>query len=390
MALYPHSEYCLGPSFIVKHQGSPCHLVVASQNAQINLLGCGPSVLHCGQLLDYSSCFHNLSHHPNSDTWRLHRIVDASSFSYDLFRILSQLMCVRGLSRESIQIPIDRSKALQVGVQVTFDAKELGEILDIPSEGYNNYTGQRWPSLDSLPTDLAITRRFCDVTEVNEVKVVHKSEMKPCQKVIFEFVNKCLLPRQERRHIANYMDLVLMECLESGRQINWPAFIIKLLDRVINSSKAHATSYGFILTIVLDRCKVSLKKWEMATSKDYFGINALIACDYEVTSIPNELGSSKKTPINSKVRALVQESGAKDAKIVRLKARLAEDELKGSGCCCNRFCGGFTVEAALQKRGGALQKRLEVKGSGTEGAKELPHLRDRRCGWCGAEVDWGS
>ncbi|XP_070018051.1 uncharacterized protein [Nicotiana sylvestris] len=139
------------------------------------------------------------------------------------------------------------------GVQVTFDAEKLGGILDIPTEGCDDYTMQRWPSLDSLPTALEITRRFCDVEEVNEAKFVHKSEMKPQHKVLFEFVNKCLLPRQERRHIANYMDFVLMECLECGRQINWPAFIIKQLDRVINGSKAHATPYGFILTTVLDR-----------------------------------------------------------------------------------------------------------------------------------------
>ncbi|XP_070007550.1 uncharacterized protein [Nicotiana sylvestris] len=151
-------------------------------------------------------------------------------------------------------------------VQVTFDAEKLGEILDIPAEGYDDYT-----------------RRFCNVPEVNEAKFVHKSEMKPQHKVLFEFVNKCLLPRLERRHIANYMDLV------------------------------------------------PLKKWEMATSKDYFGINTLIAYDYEVIAIPNESGLSNKTPLNSKVIDLVQESGAKDAEIARLKARLAEVESERDG-----------------------------------------------------------
>lgn len=57
--------------------------------------------------------------------------------------------------------------------------------------------------------------------------------MKPEHKVLFEFVNKCLLLRQERRHTANYMDLVFLECLVRGKQINWPTFIVKLLDRVI-------------------------------------------------------------------------------------------------------------------------------------------------------------
>ena len=69
-----------------------------------------------------------------------------------------------------------------------------------------------------------------------------------------------------------------------------------------------------------------MKKWEVGTSKDHFGANTLIACDYEVHATPKEPGSSKKVPVNSKVRALVQESGAKDAEIERLKKRLAEVE----------------------------------------------------------------
>nr|XP_016459579.1 PREDICTED: uncharacterized protein LOC107783122 [Nicotiana tabacum] len=226
----------------------------------------------------------------------------------------------------NVEVQDGKVSSLMKGVQVSFEAEKLGEILDIPSEGFDDYTRQRWPCLDSLPTALEITRRFCDAEDVNEARAVQKSEMRPQHKVLFEFVNKCLFPRQERRHIANYMNLVLMECLESGRQINWPAFIIKLLDRVINGSKAHATPYGFILTTIMDRFNMPMKKWEMASSKDHFGINTLIVCDYLVSAIPNEPGSSKKTSINSKVRALVQECEAKDAEIARFKARVVEVE----------------------------------------------------------------
>nr|XP_016442932.1 PREDICTED: triadin-like [Nicotiana tabacum] len=113
-----------------------------------------------------------------------------------------------------------RNELIEFMANVAFDAKKLGEILDMPSEGFDDYTRQRWPCQDSLPAALAITMRFCDSEEVNEARAVQKSEMRPEHKVLSEFVNKCLLPRQERRHIANYMDLVLMECLEKGKQIN--------------------------------------------------------------------------------------------------------------------------------------------------------------------------
>ncbi|XP_070010257.1 uncharacterized protein [Nicotiana sylvestris] len=110
-------------------------------------------------------------------------------------------------------------RSLLKGVQVTFDPEKLGEILDIPSEGFDDYTRQRWPCLGSLTTALEITRRFCDAEDVNEARVVQK-----------------------------------------------------------------------------------------------------------INAIPNEPGSSKKTPINSKVMALVQECETKNAEIARLKARVAKVE----------------------------------------------------------------
>lgn len=92
-----------------------------------------------------------------------------------------------------------------------------------------------------------------------------------------------------------------MECLDSGRQINWPGFIIQLFDRVLNGTKTHTVPYGFILTIVLAHFKVPIKKWEVGTSKNHFGANTLTACDYEVQTTPKEPGLSKKVLVNIKM-----------------------------------------------------------------------------------------
>nr|XP_009619758.1 E3 ubiquitin-protein ligase BRE1-like 2 [Nicotiana tomentosiformis] len=78
--------------------------------------------------------------------------------------------------------------------------------------------------------------RVTSVVKGAIAKAVYKSEMKHAHKVLFEFVNKVVLPRQERRHIATFMDLVLLECLDSGRQINWLGFIIELLNRESGSN----------------------------------------------------------------------------------------------------------------------------------------------------------
>lgn len=55
------------------------------------------------------------------------------------------------------------------GVKVQFDAPKLGKILDIPCEGYDDYTRQRWPCLDDLPSALQITINFCDTDSIEDV-----------------------------------------------------------------------------------------------------------------------------------------------------------------------------------------------------------------------------
>lgn len=80
-------------------------------------------------------------------------------------------------------------------VAVRFDDKELREILGVPAEKYNDYKKLKWPSLENLPTALAITRMFGDNEEELEPKAIYKSEMKPPHKVLFEFFNKVVLPR---------------------------------------------------------------------------------------------------------------------------------------------------------------------------------------------------
>ncbi|XP_075102922.1 uncharacterized protein LOC142177608 isoform X2 [Nicotiana tabacum] len=204
-----------------------------------------------------------------------------------------------------------------------------------------------------LPTSLAIIRKFGDNEEEFQPKAIYKSEMKPPHKALFEFINKVVLPKQERRHITIFMDLVLMECLDSRRQINSPWFIIQLLDRDLTGTKTHAIPYGLILTAVLAHFKEPIKKWEVGTSMDHFGANTLTACDYEVHTTPKEPGSSKKVPVNRKVRALVQENGAKDAEIERLKKRLAELETEKDAL-------GDKLAKEKEKNDGILHDTLEL------------------------------
>lgn len=102
------------------------------------------------------------------------------------------------------------------------------------------------PSLDDLPSSLAIINKFADNDLEGEPKAVYKSEMKPSYKVHFEFVNKVVLTGKERRNMATFMDVILMECLDVGKQINCSGFMIQLLHRVFLGTNTHAIPYVFI------------------------------------------------------------------------------------------------------------------------------------------------
>ncbi|XP_070008011.1 uncharacterized protein [Nicotiana sylvestris] len=60
------------------------------------------------------------------------------------------------------------------GALVSFYDKELGEILGVPAEGYNDYKKLKWPNLENFPTSLAITKKFVDNKLELEAKDVYK------------------------------------------------------------------------------------------------------------------------------------------------------------------------------------------------------------------------
>lgn len=62
---------------------------------------------------------------------------------------------------------------------------------------------------------MSIIRKFANDKKEEQPRAVNKSKMKHFYNVLFEFVNRVVLPRQERRHQAKFMDLVLIKFLDS-------------------------------------------------------------------------------------------------------------------------------------------------------------------------------
>lgn len=70
----------------------------------------------------------------------------------------------------------------------------------------------------------------------------------------FDMVHKMIIPRKEKRTEANYLDLTLIELLDTNVKISLLSFIIKHMQRILlkDDKKAHALAYGFWLASIFE------------------------------------------------------------------------------------------------------------------------------------------
>lgn len=104
-------------------------------------------------------------------------------------------------------------KSMVNGVRFTLTERMVGEILQVPREGYAEYDRER-------TRDSSLTTKFTQGRVITGYRRVIKGEMSPDHKLLYELVNKCFLPRTERRHEASYRDLGLMKMIDVKQKVN--------------------------------------------------------------------------------------------------------------------------------------------------------------------------
>jgi len=131
-----------------------------------------------------------------------------------------------------------------------FNAKELGEILGIPSEGFGVYVREDKTVLGTARL-LQLTQRLSQRPSFKTPQSVKKGEMTPLHRLIFWFVIKNIIPRGQGRNLADAIEQCLTNLLDQGDHINLPAIMISHLSCIVNTAREHDLSYGFLLTSVL-------------------------------------------------------------------------------------------------------------------------------------------
>lgn len=68
---------------------------------------------------------------------------------------------------------------------------------------------------------------------------VLKGEMEPFHKLLYEVVHKGVVPGGERQHEEIFWDMGLVNALDQVEPINWPALMIKHMERVVDPKPGH-------------------------------------------------------------------------------------------------------------------------------------------------------
>lgn len=96
--------------------------------------------------------------------------------------------------------------------------------------------------------------------------------MPPLHQLYFDMVHKMITPQKERHIKANYLDVTLMELLDTEVNINLPSLILKQMQRglIKDHQKVHVP-YGFWFSSIFKDYFVFVQVWSLLKTKDILG-----------------------------------------------------------------------------------------------------------------------
>ena len=143
----------------------------------------------------------------------------------------------------NVQFMEDGSLLTRVNdIAISLDEEVLSKILRVPTEGTRSVQGK------TCSSEFA---SLISKTPTTKVAGIYKKIMKSEYQLVFEFVNKVVLPRTEKRTLATAADLYVMEMLCSFEAQCLPSLMIEHFHKtVIERKGVHGMGYGYFLTKV--------------------------------------------------------------------------------------------------------------------------------------------
>ncbi|TMW99838.1 hypothetical protein EJD97_001864, partial [Solanum chilense] len=219
----------------------------------------------------------------------------------------------------NIQFKEDESILTRVNdIAVHLDEFLLGKILRVPREGTKSVIGKAC-SVEFVSLVSNIPTTMC----AGVFMKVTKSEYQ----LVFEFVNKTLLLRTEKRTSATSADFFVMELLCRFGPLNLSELMLEHLYKMVIKRKGiHRMGYGYFLTEVFKHLKIPQSVGRVGTVKQAFSENTLVECEcIEGKGDPKRKMTQLieyKDQLKHEVEKLTVRLSGKDAKITIVKAEL--------------------------------------------------------------------
>ena len=133
------------------------------------------------------------------------------------------------------------------GIDICLDSRILGEILQLPSEGY---------SYMELPIKEEGIRIILGEDFSGSLNKLEAKLLSIEMRVLHQIVTKLFFPRSGRHDLLSGRDVCVMFHIITQTPLNLPALMIEAMRETLNRSKAHLP-YGMALTRVFRRFGVS-------------------------------------------------------------------------------------------------------------------------------------
>ncbi|TMW83964.1 hypothetical protein EJD97_000346, partial [Solanum chilense] len=172
----------------------------------------------------------------------------------------------------NVQFKEDGSILTRVNdITVQLDEGVLRKILRVPREGTRSVLG----STCSIEFVSVISK-----TPTTKVAGIYKKIMKSEYQLVFEFINKVLLPRTEKRIVATAADLFVMEMLCSFKALNLPGLVLEHIQKTVIERKCvHGMGYGYFLMEVFKHFQISHSVGKVGTVKQTISDSTLVECE---------------------------------------------------------------------------------------------------------------
>ena len=117
-------------------------------------------------------------------------------------------------------------------------------------------------------------------TPTTKVAGIYKKIMKSEYQLVFEFINKVLLPCTEKRTIATAADLFVMEMVCSFETLNLPGLMLEHIYKTIIERKGvHGMGYEYFLTEVFKHFQIPLSVGKVGMVKQTISESTLVECE---------------------------------------------------------------------------------------------------------------